>query len=1064
MALELKVSNNLKILAGHLSELIKAQTHTQDVFRPVYIVTQTDGMNIWLKQRLAESLGIAANFRFLKPHELISKVYYLLGGQSSELLSAENMQWIIYRLLGEDDFIKQFPTVSDYYVKQASDNDVKRMALAKKIADLFDQYQVYRFEMVTEWNQSAKEKDKTEWQEYLWNRAKVLLQDRLPDKTTTHRFITEALKDALKQERLRAALPAVYVFGLSVTTAYHTQLYHALGQIIDIHFLMMNPSPGVYWFDDKSEKLIARLKEKKYKNVDSLQQGNTLLTGWGKVLQDTYSLLFENEELINSYEELDVTEPAGETLLSNVQKAIYNSDTAKPNIDEAFLTDKSITINSCYSPIRETEVLYNYLVGLVAKSPGRLSARDILVLVSDVEAYAPYIKAIFKNAPYKFRYTIADEPYSSGDTISAALSALLSITEDNLTAENVLQLLEFSFIRKRWRITDMSGIRDAVNKANIRFGIENEIENESCFVSWKYGLQRIMYGICMSSEEEYGSGPEGFYPVDIAEGAAADQLVRFTHFVKILIHSLKDREAKRTLPEWAEYTRQLIDNMICEPDETTDEEYRIIQDHLQSYNLDTDLFNEQIGYRVFANSFLESLSIPSRTGSFVAGGITFCSLIPMRSIPYKVVALLGLNFDKFPRKDNTLSFNLMTGKPQRGDRSIKENDKHLFLETVLSAEEFLYISYTGQSAKDNSVIPPSALTDELIDYIVSAFPHKTAARDLLITKHPLHGFSHKYNREDDESGLITYLQGRKINDLNLVLPEKNTDTLSFDVIDLHALTRFFQNPVKGYYNNVLKIYYGEDDVLLLENEIFEIGPLEKWGLKHDLLTTNGTPLTVTRDRLVKSGKLPLKSMADVILQETEAEVSPVKAFFNCCIENRKRIKVSVDQVVGSIKLTGELEIYEDKLVTVSFSKSECKYLIDSYIKYLAARSAGLEVKMFFISAHKNDVFPAESLSEAEAKGRLEALIELYKEGHERILPYSPEFYSDPNALDKITADTFITIIEKRIYRYNNNLNDPYILNEWHNNFYEEDGCAERFTENCNLLLKPLAELFPTYAF
>ena len=243
-----------------------------------------------------------------------------------------------------------------------------------------------------------------------------------------------------------------------------------------------------------------------------------------------------------------------------------------------------------------------------------------------------------------------------------------------------------------------------------------------------------------------------------------------------------------------------------------------------------------------------------------------------------------------------------------------------------------------------------------------------------------------------------------------------------------------------------------------------MGAAEKWGLKHELLTAVAIPLADTRDRLVKSGRLPLKSMGDIILQETEAEVAPVKEFFKCCIENRIRSNVSIDQAFGSTKLTGELQMYDDKLVTVSFSKSECKYLIESYIQYLAARAAGLEIKLFFISAYKNDVYPAEGLSVGEAKVRLEALIELYKEGHERILPYSTEFYSDPNSIDKITSDSFIPILEKRINRFGNPLNDPYILNEWQDKFYEEEGCAERFIDNCNLLLKPLSEQFSTYPF
>ena len=97
----------------------------------------------------------------------------------------------------------------------------------------------------------------------------------------------------------------------------------------------------------------------------------------------------------------------------------------------------------------------------------------------------------------------------------------------------------------------------------------------------------------------------------------------------------------------------------------------------------------KISFEVFRYSFLKRLQVEQKSASFMKGGITFCSMVPMRSIPFKVVAMLGMNFDKFPRKETAISFSLLQHwKP--GDRNVKNNDKHLFLETLLSAQQFLY--------------------------------------------------------------------------------------------------------------------------------------------------------------------------------------------------------------------------------------------------------------------------------------------------------------------------------------------------------------------------------------
>ncbi len=1055
MALYLNVSNSLSELAD--SFCADLQQRHGDVFQPVHIITQTDGMNTWLKYQLAERLGIAANYRFLKSQDIINQVYFLLGGRSSELLSRENLVWVLFKLLGSQGFINQFGDIAAYYSNDLPDSDVKKMSLAEKIADLFDQYQVYRPDMIREWNANEDTATIKEWQQYLWHSSRTMLGERLPDRTNVSKYILEQLQHPSQQQVLESKMPVIYLFGLSIITNYHLQLYYTLGSYVDIRFFLINPSPGQYWFEDKSPKQLARMQSKGFADI-SEQPGNALLTSWGKVLQDTYGLLFQNDEVINAYEEIESPEPAPDTLLKKIQNDIYHNSEEVASIGMHELQDGSITINSCYSEVREVEVLYNYLVGLVDRKKEHLSPREILVMVSDINTYAPYIKAIFDNAPHKFPYSIADEGFVEGDTVSAALKSLLVLQEEELTSENVMRLLDSSFIRERFGITDIALIRDAVNKANIRFGIENQVADESAYVSWLYGLKRLMLGICMSGDEEYGDGPESLFPVELVEGAATTQLIRFYHFVEILIQSIKERDGKRTVTEWVQYVQDVLDNMVCEPESSTDEDHYRLQLQLEEYNALNEFFGDNVNYDVFSLSFLKQLDTGINSGSFFSAGITFCSLIPMRSIPFKVIAMLGLSFDKFPRKDAFVSFNLMEEKKQKGDRSTKENDKHLFLETLLSAQDYLYMSYVGQSVKDNSSIPPSVLIDEMISYIQTGATTVSNVRGVLVKKHPLHGFSRQY----DQTELYTYLVTGNGKTTTLLSEEKKNEEMNFAEIPLHALISFFKDPFKGYYNDVLKIYYSDEEALLAENEIFELNGLEEWSLKHEIMEAEEEALERLRDKMVKTGKLPLKNMASVLVEDTNMAVADVRELFREATGNVDSSSIPVEIELEDTRIMGDLTLYGDRLVKVSFSKKEIKYLLEAYIQYLAARAVGLTVKLYFISAEKQQQFEAQPIDQAEACNRLKALVELYKQGHQQILAFYPQFKITPEQVEDLDADVFSKAVEGELNNYVVPCNNKYIMHEYENGFFIGPQVLEKYKHAARILLKPLDELFPGY--
>ena len=1064
MAFKLQVSNSLKILADQLCTELRLPQYS--VFQPNYIVTQTEGMNNWVKLQIANNLGIAANCKFLKPNDLINQIYYLLGGTAVQTLSAENLNWILYKLLGDEDFVKKFPTISTYYANDTPDKDVKRMALAEKVADLFDQYQVYRTDMIQGWNDDLPTTSADdEWQKYLWKSAKKLTSS-FPDKTTLEKEIREGLTNTLFTKRLQQKMPVIYLFGISLITEYHLTIFYQLARYIDINFLLLNPAPTVYWFEDKSEKQLSFLKRIGKIEQTAANLGNPLLTGWGKITQDTFSMLFKNEDLINNYEDLDSIEPQQDTLLHRIQYSIYENEPL--NKEELFKADEvqdgTITINACYSPAREVEALYNFLVQLIDKKGAVLSPHEIVVMVSDIDLYASYIKAIFTNAPYKFRYTIADENYASSDSVSNALHAVLSITEDNFTAEEVVRLLDSSFIRKRFEITDLTLVRNVVNEANIRFGIEGNKEDDSIYISWQYGLQRIMYGICISGSEEYFTsvaGEESFYPLDIVEGGAANEVIHFVYYANALMDSLKERNTPKTIEGWVKYVSDILHCFVCKSEENTDDDYLQLIQQLEKYNLITDLFTEEISYQVFMHSFLATLTTATTKNSFAVGGITFCSLIPMRSIPFKVVALLGLNFDKFPRKENSLGFNLMENKKRKGDRNVKENDKHLFLETLLSAREYLYISYIGQSVKDNSSIPPSTLVEELADYIAASAETPKEVRKQLIIKQPLHGFSEQYELDDPQ--LYTYLKATKPS-FTILHKEKEVNTFNFSEIQLEQLISFFKNPFKGYYNKVLGIYYKDEDTVLRETELFELDTLQQWKLKDPLLfIDNKKDIENLKNKLIKTGRLPLRNMGEVEIRKVDAEVSSVRKLFKSLIEEEEEQQFAIDFEMENYKVKGSVKgVYADKLVVVSWSKKETKYLLEAYIRYIALLASGKEIRLYFISFNKDAIYQATNISKEEACKQLQELVQLYTQGHKKIINFDPYFKINPTEINELTKELFDKVLKEKFGNFAFPSKDNYMNKEYTNGYFDNDLIVDDCKEAGAKLLTPLALLFPEY--
>lgn len=1036
MAIILNVSNDLTKLSDKLTAALR--NREADLFRPHWLVTQTDGMNAWLKLRIATRLGIAANINFCKPTDIIGRLHLMLTAPGKTLMEKETMRWHIYSILAEQEFRQAHPEIAAYY----EGNDIKQIALADQVTDLFDQYQVYRDEKIAEWNLRPDNGDPDlRWQSWIWRMLKARLGDGFIDRTQLSKEVLERIKDPQVQDLIRQKMPELHFFGLAVVTPYYLKIFHAMSPFVDIHFYLVNPAPEKYWLGDVSEKAIARLRQV---SKDNFSIGNELLLNWGKIIRESFLLLFQSEDFINVYDNVgNAVLPRPETLLHKIQYDIHENlpETERIRINEADLNDGSLVINGCYSPAREVEVLYNYLVELVDRSEKPVSPRDILVCVTDVARYAPYIKAVFKHAPYALPFSIADEPVTAENNLFTALQNILDMELHPFKAEQVMQLLESPFIRNRFGITNTDALRTALRQAGIRYSVEGRVEDETRFVSWAYGLKRILYGICMSGEPQFDDGEDVSIPLDTDEGASAFERVRFIHFVNTLVEKLEKRNESRTIGEWAAYLNEIMNDLLFSSGDEDNGDYAQFMNLIDEMGELQDTYGGKVSFEVFRHSFLRRLVMETRASGFAAQGITFASMVPMRSIPFRVVALLGMDFEKFPRKETGLSFSMIHKNPLPGDRDIKANDKHLFLESLLSAKERLYISYLSRNDRDNTLLPPSSLVDECMDYIARDLKEDTDQfRQRFVRQHPLQGHSPRYGKD-----LKSYLNEEWFRTGIHVREEgPRRKEMDFSEVGIRQLSAFMRNPFKAFLNKQMDVRYEDDEILLPDHEVFEMDKLQEWKLQHDLLKGDTDLREYLHEKKLRA-EVPLANMSEVAVTRitSDKEFRKLKEEFREVIKGLEERELDLDLLLDGSRLKGRIILYGDRYVHVCNSGNWPKYLLEGMVGYLSALASGHELSFHFLTSKSGThEIQKNFISAGQAKAILEHWLGLMKRGHMELVEFYPLFLTlkkQGQLLVELGYPEFKNVLEEKMEdEEDHTFDDDYLRKAEENGIFNEE--------------------------
>ncbi len=911
----LHVSTMLEELCQALAQNI--QNRTSNVFDKELIVTQTNGMSAWLKTELARRNGVFANFELVNQDNLFAGIYSLIFGEKLKN-NIDNVKYKIFELLDNGEFQKLFPDVAAYYIR----DDLRKIQLSEKIATLFDQYQLYRPEIIAGWeNANNAENPSEEWQKWLWKNLNIESRAAIRD-----RMLPEM---KAKKDLIRETYPEISLFGITVFTRFHLDFFNSLAEYTNICFYTCLPS-----------------------NQASSQ--NELLTSFGSKASELMSMLGISEFIAEPIEE--------KSLLAFIQNQIRNNRT--DSVRE--YKDDSIVINSCYTPVREVECLYNYLLDLFDKNRS-LRPADVLVMVTDINKYAPFIKAVFRTAPKIIPFQVSGASSTSEDTMTASLEHILNFTEADLTSEKVTGLLEQKRIKQRYAIQDTDYIRSVIKKANIRFGRENREIDDTRYVSWSYGLEKILLGYAILDDNEYLTKLNlSLYPFKDAEASVSYDLFRLKAFVEDIESFIDAQTTPRTLARWKEWLfENIVKKMIWHDDFEKDDRAELSSMYTALSFIDNLEIKNELPFNVFLEELKSKLFIDSKEMKLNTGRVTVSPPIPVRGIPFKAICFLGLDNGIFPRKDSFMGFDLLGEKYVEGDRSKKETDKYLFLDTILAAREKLYLSFIGQSVKDNTEIPPSIAVDTLIDYLGS---------DKIAVQQPLHGFSSRYNGGDDR--YFTYLYSQSQSDYATMDKEKAVVAET----TIKNLVKFFQAPIDWYFNSILKIDYQEKDNILEETEIFELDNLQEWVIKKDLLFAGEECLEAFIRKGKMEGNLPLGSGAQASIENMQADLTYMKDEFLRQTEGLPESKFAIDLAVDNLRITGTIDgVYGNTLIGYSISKYSTKYKIETFIQSLILFIEGKIKLAKFID--RDGITSLVPTNPEAAESDLKKLLCYFREGH-----------------------------------------------------------------------------------
>ncbi|WP_372760733.1 exodeoxyribonuclease V subunit gamma, partial [Pseudoalteromonas sp.] len=718
--------------------------------------------------------------------------------------------------------------------------------------------------------------------------------------------------------------------------------------------------------------------------------GNPLLSSWGKLGRDYFEQLvqldarwidgfideFDNTLLGQVQSEIYQLAFKGESLTDN--KAWFINDEGKLPVSA---TDSSITLSDCHTPLREVERLHDYLLNLFNQNPA-LTPKDIIVMMPDVGSYSPYIEAVFGGAQGSryIPYALADLAIEQEKPVLSSFASLANLPFSRFGVSDILDLLQVSQIAEKFALEphEYEQIQYWLERVGVKWGLNAEHKQHFDLPAielntWQHGLNRLLLGIAQRDEQ---CPFNGIYSADEVEGMALDTLNKLVHFIDVLQHFKAQLTPDDTLVNKAHILGELL-NAIYSSESDDSWDLLVLQnvlEDLQKHHENGD-YRQPVSQRIVSYLIKQGIQEKGVGQRFLVGQVNFCTLMPMRAVPFKVVCMLGLNDADYPRTVQPIGFDLVPhSKKQKGDRSRKLDDRYLFLEALLSARDNLYISYIGRSCFDNQPRMPSTLVSELLEYIGRSFTLEgDTSKKLphcLIHQQHLQPFNQRYYLADaqnqgqvsDHSYNPIWLPRTAI----APLPTTELDVAAPTQLELDVLIRSVCHAQESFYQQTLGLRLPQFNEVAKDEEPFSLDALRRYFYLDEILEANINQHAISSEQLLQRGELPQANVGSLIYETMQHRVDALAGQVKEHIKGGKSEPFEVALVIENTKIEGWLNhLYLHKQVFYRSASIKAKDLIKGFIYHLAAQSCGQQIDTLILGLDKQVSFAAMSKADAD---------------------------------------------------------------------------------------------------
>ena len=961
--------NRLEDLRELLVHVLKHQP--LPVLHAETILVQSNGMKHWLEIALADenALGICAATRMELPGSYLWQVYrHVLGAQAVPPhmpFDKNSLLWRLMRLLPV--LASSTPLYAPLlrYLSAGSGLEGDAVAgrrlyqLAQQIADVFDAYQSYRADWLTDWAQGQELlrghdgkpvalEEAHAWQAQLWRDIRADVGEALADasRASVHaRFMAtlQAQVLACKGTGLRPAgvPPRIVVFGISSLSMQTVEALALLGQAAQVLLLVQNPCQ-YFWGDivEGHSLLRQQVRQRQQAKPGALRHSasagssqvnaasaahaatHPLLAFWGKQGRD-YLHLLDGFDQVEAYRGqvsrvdafVDPATLSGQpTQLAQLQSAILNLEPLPAEPVELYRDDQSITFCTTHSLQREVEVLHDTLLSWF-EIDAVLQPCDVMVMVPDMEAFAPHIHAVFgrfaRGQARHIPYSVADTTARQAPLVQA-LEQLLNLPRSRVSLVDWLSLFEVAAVRQRFGLSpaDITQLQGWLSTAGVRWGLDAQHRQRWGIPqavadrdqnTWAFGLRRLLLGYAVGNGDAWGAT----LPQAAIRSLDASLVGHLLAWVDAITLTLQELAGDKTPEQWCATMARVVERFFEASDDLDERLIQRLLEPLEAWQqacAEAQL-ESPLALDVVREHWLSQISESGLQQRFFGGGVQFGTLMPMRSIPFAAICLLGMNDGDYPRQTAPRDFDLMAHSWRAGDRSRREDDRYLFLEALLSARERLFISWQGHRATDNTAQPPSVLVAQLMDYLNTGWTPKREAQ-----AQPLQAYSEAYFLEKSKFQTFDNEWARLHGGSAVVeqMPLANAGAEPPKALTADDLRQLMRQPVEVFFRARLRIRFDEVKEAQQELEPFSLNGLEKYQVGQYLL--NAPDSTRALSALKLSGQLPLAAFG-------ERQSAALARELDVVLERRapwrekyafESSAVSIDLNINGVPITGTL--------------------------------------------------------------------------------------------------------------------------------------------------------------